>query len=261
MDEVPLKPEHKPAVTWGPVAAVLVTLGVFFGGQITGIVLLVAALSIINGSTFDAVLNTVSSTSTGTIYQFFSVVLVEAVTLGLLFSFLRARRASFATLGLKGFRFTDLLRAVAGYGVYFIVYLLAALLAKGLFPSLNFEQEQEIGFSTAINGLGLVPIFISLVVLPPVVEEILVRGFLYTGLRTKFKPILSVLVTSVLFAIAHLQWGAGAPLLWVAAIDTFVLSVVLCYLRETTGRLAAPIMLHAIKNGIAFAALFVFKLV
>jgi len=134
-------------------------------------------------------------------------------------------------------------------------------MAKALFPSLNFEQEQEIGFSTAVSGLTLVPIFISLVVLPPVVEEILARGFLYTGLRTKLKPILATLITSVLFAVAHLQWGEGAPLLWVAAIDTFVLSMVLCYLRETTGRLAAPIMLHAIKNGIAFAALFIFKVV
>jgi membrane protease YdiL (CAAX protease family) len=64
----------------------------------------------------------------------------------------------------------------------------------------------------------------------------------------------------LLFAAAHLQWGSGAPLLWVAAIDTFVLSMVLSTLREKTGSLWSAIGLHAIKNGVAFTLLFVLRL-
>jgi membrane protease YdiL (CAAX protease family) len=59
-----------------------------------------------------------------------------------------------------------------------------------------------------------------------------------------------------LFGVAHLQFGSGAPLLWVAALDTFTLSIVLCYLREKTGSVWAGVFLHAIKNAIAFVALF-----
>ena len=41
-----------------------------------------------------------------------------------------------------------------------------------------------------------------------------------------------------------------------AAATAFVLSLVLIYLREKTGSLWASITLHAIKNGVAFVALF-----
>ncbi len=84
----------------------------------------------------------------------------------------------------------------------------------------------------------------------------MVRGFLYGSLKKQWPKIYAVLCTSALFAIAHLQFGSGAPLLWVAAIDTFILSLVLIYLRDKTGSLAASIMLHMLKNSLAFVALF-----
>jgi len=56
-----------------------------------------------------------------------------------------------------------------------------------------------------------------------------------------------------------LQARSGQPLLWVAGIDTFILSLVLIYLREKTDSLYASIGLHMLKNTIAFLGLFVFK--
>jgi len=52
------------------------------------------------------------------------------------------------------------------------------------------------------------------------------------------------------------EGGAAGPL-YIAALDTFILSLVLIYLREKTGSLWASITLHAVKNGVAFMALFV----
>jgi membrane protease YdiL (CAAX protease family) len=85
------------------------------------------------------------------------------------------------------------------------------------------------------------------------------RGFLFTSLlkpaavhlRRDLSPV-------VLFAAAHLQIGSGAPLLWTAAIDTFILSLVLCYLRYKTGSLWPGIFLHMLKNLLAFLVIFVF---
>jgi membrane protease YdiL (CAAX protease family) len=82
---------------------------------------------------------------------------------------------------------------------------------------------------------------------------------LYKGLRNKFSFPVAAVATSLLFALGHLQFGSGAPLLWVAGLDTFVLSVVLCYLREKTGSLWPGIMIHAAKNAVAFSVLFLFK--
>jgi membrane protease YdiL (CAAX protease family) len=96
------------------------------------------------------------------------------------------------------------------------------------------------------------------VVLPPVVEETVFRGFLFTGIRNRLKPVAAALITSLLFAVPHLlESGQSGSLLWVAGIDTFTLSLVLCYLRHKTDSLWPGIFLHALKNGIAFVALYV----
>ena len=88
----------------------------------------------------------------------------------------------------------------------------------------------------------------------------MIRGFLYTGLRRRMKPLLSAFIASLVFALAHLQLGSGAPPLYVAAIDTFVLSLILIALRERTGSLWSGIIVHALKNGFAFAAIFIFHI-
>jgi membrane protease YdiL (CAAX protease family) len=108
--------------------------------------------------------------------------------------------------------------------------------------------------------LALTLTFVSLVILPPITEEILVRGFLYSSLKKALPLIWAALLTSAMFAIAHLPEGGASGPLYIAALDTFVLSLVLIYLREKTGGLWASITLHAIKNGVAFAALFILHL-
>ena len=70
----------------------------------------------------------------------------------------------------------------------------------------------------------------------------------------------AVIGTSLLFAAGHLAEGGSAGLLYIAAIDTFSLSLVLIYLREKTDGLWASMTLHALKNGIAFVALFALHL-
>ena len=98
--------------------------------------------------------------------------------------------------------------------------------------------------------------FMTMVVLAPLAEEMLFRGYLYGKLR-KAAPIwVSILVASLAFGLAHL-WVGGTALQWAVTIDTFVLSLMLCALREYTGAIWAGVLLHAIKNGLAFYLLFV----
>ncbi len=190
--------------------------------------------------------------------QFFLILTVEVLTLGLLFWFLRRRGQKLADIGLKDKpSITDIGYILIGYLVYFVAYLMLVSLIKVLVPALNVNQAQQIGFEQAQGG-QLALVFVSLVILPPVTEEILMRGFLYSGLKRSLPQHSATVITSMLFAAAHLQAGSGAPLLWVAAIDTFVLSLILIQLRERTGgKLWAPMGLHALKNGIAFIGLFV----
>lgn len=196
---------------------------------------------------------------TGLIGPFTSYLAVALVGIGLVYLFLRLLRVSWSYIGLKQPKPGDVFYALLGYGWYLLLYFGVAFVVSVALPFIDFEQQQQLGFSTGTTGTALVFVFISLVIIPPIYEELLTRGLLFTGLRSKLSFPLAAVITSFLFAIAHLQWGGNAPLLWVAAIDTFVLSMVLVYLREKTGSLWPCIGLHAVKNLVAFILLFVFK--
>jgi membrane protease YdiL (CAAX protease family) len=59
-----------------------------------------------------------------------------------------------------------------------------------------------------------------------------------------------------MFGLAHLQLGSGTAVVWAAGIDTFLLSLVLVYLREKSGVLYAGMLVHALNNLIAFGVHF-----
>lgn len=191
----------------------------------------------------------------------FTIRLSVAVTgILLVYATLRIFNVSWQRIGMVRPKLTDIYYALSGYAVYFILYLVSAIMLDRLVPSIDFDQKQELGFSTATTGPALAFIFISLVILPPIFEEILMRGVLFTGLKSKLPLILAALITSIMFAAAHLQGGeAGAPLLWAAAIDTFILSMVAIYLKQKSGSLWPCIGIHALKNLTAFLFLFIFK--
>lgn len=244
-------------VNWSPLEAVCITVAIYFASQ------LVVALGIgAFASLFGVNEAELASSLEGTIPQFVYILFVEALTVGLLYQFMKRRKTPWAAIGFVRPRLRDIPYALGGFVIYFVGYafIVAALVEKYL-PQIDTEQRQELGFDTSVAGPELVLIFMSLVILPPLIEEILVRGFLFTGLKNKLPLFSAAVVTSIVFAVAHLQWGSDAPLLWSAAIDTFVLSMVLVYVRHRSGSLWPGIGIHFMKNGIAFLALFVFKVV
>jgi membrane protease YdiL (CAAX protease family) len=191
-----------------------------------------------------------------TVVEFAYTFSVYALTLLAIYWFMRTRKLQFRDLGLLRPRLQDFGITLLAYPPYFILNAAAALAANA-FIHVNTAQQQQLGFQAVQPPVDLILTFISLVIIPPIVEEIVMRGFLFSSLKRGMRVVPAALLTSVLFASAHLQFGSGAPLLWVAAIDTFILSLVLCYLRQKTNSLWAGIGLHALKNCLAFLAVFV----
>ncbi len=151
---------------------------------------------------------------------------------------------------------TDIGLAPVGFVVY--LFLAAGLVAIfSFFPWFNAEEAQEIGFSLYSVGFDRVIAFVTLVVIAPIAEEIIFRGWLYGKMREKLNEkvsnrtsmLISIFLVSFLFGIIHLQWNVG--------VNVFALSVVLCGLREITGTIYSGILLHIIKNAVAFYYLFV----
>lgn len=170
--------------------------------------------------------------------------------------FLKLYGQNWKTLGLRRPKGSDALYSLAAFPVYVLIFLVLTVIIKALVPSLNLEQVQDLGFNGSYSGLQLIIIGLALVVLSPLTEEVIFRGLLYGSLKRTVPLIWAAVVTSLIFAAGHLPEGGSAGPLYIAAIDTFVLSLVLVYLREKTGGLWASIGLHALKNCIAFLAVF-----
>lgn len=143
----------------------------------------------------------------------------------------------------------DIMWAPAGMVVYFIGTALVAAFAMKYLPFVDYSQAQETGFATVASQSEYILAFISLVVIAPFAEELLFRGYLFGKLRKHVPLWVSILITSALFAFVHGQWNVG--------LDVFVLSIVLCLLRVVSGSLWPAILLHMLKNGIAYYFLFV----
>jgi len=169
---------------------------------------------------------------------------------------LRVLKWRWSTIGLTKPLLWHVLLGLFAAVPYYIIYIVALAVVSALVPGFNPAQKQDIGFQSAQGTVPLILTFISLAVLPPIAEELTMRGLLYTGLKKWLPKLIAAFAVSALFGAAHLAEGGAAGPLWVGALDTFVLSMVLISLREITGNLWAGIVLHAVKNTIAFATIF-----
>jgi uncharacterized protein len=152
------------------------------------------------------------------------------------------------SLGIKKPSFKAVMEVLPAFAVYFVISTALMLLAIKLFPSFKVDQAQDIGFQDLKSNLDLVAGFLSLVILTPIFEEIIFRGVLFRGLRTRYQFWPCAIVVSVIFAAAHGQWNV--------ALDTFALSLIMCVLVERSKSILPSILLHAAKNSVAFVFLF-----
>ena len=189
----------------------------------------------------DALLNT--------LFMALIYTLTLVMTVGLPWLALRSRTTK-EDLGLTRYpSWLDLLLAPSSFIVYALVSSLLLALAASLLPFVDIDQVQDVGFSQLTTGYELLLAFIALVIVAPVAEEVLFRGYLFGKLKKHVPVWVAVLMTSLLFGIVHGAWNVG--------IDTFVLGIMLCLLRIISGSLWPSILLHMIKNGLAFYLLFI----
>lgn len=135
--------------------------------------------------------------------------------------------------------------------IYIFISASLTVLATQFIPGFNAQQVQDVGFDKLNQPIELAVAFLALVVITPIVEEVVFRGILFKGLRKRLHFWVSAIFTSVLFAVAHGQWNV--------ALDTFALSIILCYLVEKNQSVVPTILVHGLKNGLAFVLLFVYQ--
>lgn len=187
--------------------------------------------------------------------QFALILLAESMVVWWVFSRLKARQLSLGFIGLgRRPAWSDLVRALLGFAAFFVALTLVSVIVGWLWPDIN--NKQQIGFDHLQTFSDSVLAFLALVILPPLGEEPLIRGYLYSGLRARWRFVPAMLVTSLVFGLLHLEIGSGSPLAWAAALNTLLLSFVLVYLREKTGALYAGMAVHMLNNLVAFGVHF-----
>ena len=174
-------------------------------------------------------------------------VLQVALGLGLVALFARKYKAGWSTLGWRKVSIARTLGYIAAILIIFIILAqLALTLVKYLVPGFNPDEAQNNDFTqNAASNRSLA--LIALVLLPPIFEETIFRGFIFPAFAKRTGVIWAAIISSVLFGFAHGQANIF--------VYTLVLGLLLCYLYVKTKSIIPGIIVHMLNNLLAFYAL------
>lgn len=127
-----------------------------------------------------------------------------------------------------------------GLSFNFIVMLVMSSLP---FPEAMMENYETT--SSLVVGTSGVLAWISTVLMAPIVEEVVFRGFVYSRLKEGTGMIAAVIVTSLLFGVVH------GTVIWAAY--AFVISLAFIFVRERFYSLWASILFHVAFNFVGMA--------
>jgi membrane protease YdiL (CAAX protease family) len=102
-------------------------------------------------------------------------------------------------------------------------------------------------YLSAKTPIAVVLLFVAIVIVAPICEEIAFRGFLFRGLADSFVGVAGAIVlTATGWALMHVQYD------WFVISQIFLLGVMFGWLRWATGSTLLTIILHMIANFSAF---------
>jgi membrane protease YdiL (CAAX protease family) len=235
-------PKHL-QVPWRIIDAVVV----FMGAWVLLPMALVAALLVLSGFLHPA-RELLDALSQSTLESGFIITLVDAVAgLALVWWFLRRYKADWHMVGWRRF---DVRQAAQYILVVFFVFMVLAAAALWLValldPSFNAEQPQS---NSIIDAAGTNPVLAlaALVLIPPVIEETVFRGFIFPAIAKRFGFWYGAIGSSILFGVAHLQANVG--------VYTFVLGILLCFMYARLKSIFPGMALHMLNNYLAYLAL------
>ncbi len=133
----------------------------------------------------------------------------------------------------------DVIIAVAGLAVVILVGdALTLAFGRELVPAFQLQIHR----SARADG-ALLSLWVALIVVAPVGEELLFRGFLFRGfVREPRDALPGILAISLIWSVLHIQYD------WFGASLVFGLGVLLGYVRLYSGSTTLVILLHALLN-------------
>jgi membrane protease YdiL (CAAX protease family) len=207
-----------------------------------------AVFALASGLTLSALLATQDGTSTMSAAQlrvlweqghWFGAALIVACppTVAVLWIAIRIARREFADyLALNWPTAGELVRALA----VMTVLLLVETVSMAVFGGQGASLEP---YLSARKAGGLLVYLVGACIAAPVMEEFVVRGFMFRGWSQSFLgPVGAIVLTSTLWAMIHVQYD------WSGRFWIFVTGLMLCHLRWRSNSTWLPVMVHSAIN-------------
>jgi ABC-2 type transport system permease protein/sodium transport system permease protein len=141
---------------------------------------------------------------------------------------------------------------LAGASAWPFVYEVAVLQEKLGIQALNVGQKERVDeILRQWNSVPFPMILLSLAIVPAIFEELTFRGFLFSALRSRFKPWATILITAIAFGALHtLVMGTLAIERF---LTTALLGVVLGWIAYRSESVLPGMLFHITNNSIQLA--------
>ncbi|MDY6834056.1 MAG: CPBP family intramembrane glutamic endopeptidase [Chloroflexota bacterium] len=170
--------------------------------------------------------------------------IIAPIVIGLVAFFIRLRKGYSIRqyLSISKVRTRPLIRAI--YLTLLLVFVLAII------GTLMDTSDSDWQTNIYENAPYLPLLWIAIVLVAPIYEEVVFRGFLFTGIQeSKLGPLGAILITSFGWAILHFQYN-------IYGITTiFVLGLAFGFARLRTKSIVVPTTMHIINNLISMIGL------
>lgn len=130
-------------------------------------------------------------------------------------------------------------------GGYLLVIALAMVLSA-ILPGSSAAVEQT--FGTILDGVGFWQTFLVIAVIAPICEELVFRGYLFAGLKSKGKVMTAMLISSAIFGIYHMSF--------LKFFTTGFLGLLLCFALEYSGSIFISMGMHMMNNAFSVFVMF-----
>mgnify|MGYP002711906526 CR=1 FL=1 len=210
---------------------------------LASLILMGSANLIHNGILDESILVTISK------YQIVLGQLIRGILIYFFIKFENKRKsASSKIIANRGLVSDSWKMLVVGFGVAGLGNIIVGIMVNLLKDTEMYKQVFDIIETTmvATNPMDYVILFVGVVILAPIVEELMFRGLLLNKLMDDFKPKYAIILSALAFGIYHFNVFQG--------VNTFAMGIILATVYYYRRNITDCIIIHMANNLFAVVA-------
>ncbi|HUT52916.1 MAG TPA: CPBP family intramembrane glutamic endopeptidase [bacterium] len=98
-------------------------------------------------------------------------------------------------------------------------------------------------------------LMLAIILLAPLLEELVFRGFVFTGIQARLGPFWAVALSALPWALMHVQYQAQ----WYFMLLILLIGILLGLARWRTNSLLIPLAMHILQNSLASVEMWLFR--